>query len=142
MDYPRPVSICDSSASDLAGEIVAALSAASLVFKEDTVYSGDLVKAAGELFQSATKDPNNQGTYTRVDTCGGESRNFYNSSGYKDELVWGELGYFLLLVTFHIYNMSQTSFRLQLIMKQVLINGFLIGTTSLLLIWYYFIKCN
>lgn len=89
MDYPRPVSICDSSASDLAGEIVAALSAASLVFKEDTVYSGDLVKAAGELFQSATKDPNNQGTYTRVDTCGGESRNFYNSSGYKDELVWG-----------------------------------------------------
>lgn len=89
MDYPRPVSICDSSASDLAGEIVAALSAASLVFKEDTVYSGDLVRAAGELFQSATKDPNNQGTYTRVDTCGGESRNFYNSSGYKDELVWG-----------------------------------------------------
>ena len=89
MDYPRPVSICDSSASDLAGEIVAALSAASLVFKEDTVYSGDLVKAAGELFQSATKDPNNQGTYNRVETCGGESRNFYNSSGYKDELVWG-----------------------------------------------------
>ncbi|KAM5571207.1 endoglucanase 25 [Rosa sericea] len=90
MDYQRPVSICDSTATDLAGEIVAALSAASLVFKDDdSVYSGELVKAAGELFESATKDPNNQGTYTRVETCGGESRDFYNSSGYKDELVWG-----------------------------------------------------
>ena len=90
MDYQRPVSICDSTASDLAGEIVAALSAASLVFKsDDSVYSGELVKAAGELFESATKDPNNQGTYTRDESCGGQSRDFYNSSGYNDELVWG-----------------------------------------------------
>ena len=60
MDYQRPVSICDKTASDLAGEIVAALSAASLVFKDDDgLYSGKLVKAAGELFESATKDPNN-----------------------------------------------------------------------------------
>ncbi|KAL6182849.1 hypothetical protein ACLB2K_044261 [Fragaria x ananassa] len=88
MDYERPVSICDSTASDLAGEIVAALSAASLVFKsDDSVYSGELVKAAGELFESATKDPNNQGTYTRDESCGGQSRDFYNSSGYNDELA-------------------------------------------------------
>ncbi|XP_050376686.1 endoglucanase 25-like [Argentina anserina] len=90
MDYQRPVSVCDSSASDLAGEIVAALSAASLVFKGvDGIYSGELVKAAVELFESVTKDPDNQGTYTRDETCGGQSRDFYNSSGYKDELVWG-----------------------------------------------------
>ena len=33
------VSICDASASDLAGEIVAALSASSMVFEEDKDYS-------------------------------------------------------------------------------------------------------
>ncbi|CAN6717484.1 unnamed protein product [Malus baccata var. baccata] len=91
MHYDRPVSICDSTASDLAGEIIAALSAASLVFKEDNAYSGELVTAAEKLYESAvTKlDPARQGAYTKVDACGGESRNFYNSSGFQDELVWG-----------------------------------------------------
>ncbi|KAF3445548.1 hypothetical protein FNV43_RR10724 [Rhamnella rubrinervis] len=91
MDYERPVSICDSSASDLAGEIVAALSAASLVFKEDKDYSGKLVKSAEKLFEVATKEePDRQGTYTRSDdACGRESSSFYNSSGHTDELVWG-----------------------------------------------------
>ncbi|KAM1938262.1 hypothetical protein FF1_015883 [Malus domestica] len=91
MHYDRPVSICDSTASDLAGEIIAALSAASLVFKEDNAYSGELVTAAEKLYESAvTKlDPARQGVYTKVDACGGESRNFYNSSGFQDELVWG-----------------------------------------------------
>lgn len=91
MEYPRPVLSCDSSAaSDLAGEIVAALSAASLVFKEDSDYSVKLVKTAEKLFDLASnKDPSQQGTYTRLDDCGKEARNFYNSSGYLDELVWG-----------------------------------------------------
>lgn len=91
MDYERPVSICDSSASDLAGEIVAALSAASLVFKEDKDYSGKLVETAEKLFEVARQvEPDRQGTYTRSDdACGRESRSFYNSSGHTDELVWG-----------------------------------------------------
>ncbi|KAA8546532.1 hypothetical protein F0562_002729 [Nyssa sinensis] len=90
MNYPRPVSICDGTASDLAGEIVAALSAASLVFKEETDYSVKLAEAAEKLFELATQvDPKKQGTYTLTDACGGQARQFYNSSGYKDELVWG-----------------------------------------------------
>ncbi|XP_062099751.1 endoglucanase 10-like [Humulus lupulus] len=96
MDYTRPVSYCDSSkASDLAGEMVAALSAASLVFKEESSdgdqYSEKLVKTAEKLFEVATrKDPSEQGTYTSDidDKCGKEARQFYNSSGYLDELVW------------------------------------------------------
>ncbi|KAK1311136.1 Endoglucanase 25 [Acorus calamus] len=74
MSYPRPVSTCTpSSASDLAGETVAALSAASLVFKENnTLSSGG---------------------------CGGQAREYYkyNSTGYRDELVWG--GAWLFLAT-------------------------------------------
>ncbi|KAK9271341.1 hypothetical protein L1049_026931 [Liquidambar formosana] len=91
MSYPRPVSKCSSTASDLAGEIVAALSAASLVFKEDNYYSGALVKRAEMLFEIATaEDTVKQGTYTTVDAnCGGEATLYYNSTGYKDELVWG-----------------------------------------------------
>ncbi|KAL6316944.1 hypothetical protein AAG906_024482 [Vitis piasezkii] len=89
MSYLRPVSICNSTASDLAGEIVAALSAASLVFREDTGYSGELIKGAEKLFELATAvDPRMQGTYTTSDACGGQARQFYNSSGFEDELVW------------------------------------------------------
>lgn len=90
MGYPRPVSQCSTSASDLAGEIVAALSAASLVFKEDKNYSSKLIETAKELFDTASREDegNKQGTYT-TDTCGAEAMKFYNSSGYKDELVWG-----------------------------------------------------
>ncbi|KAJ9166773.1 hypothetical protein P3X46_021476 [Hevea brasiliensis] len=91
MSYKRPFSACDGTASDLAGEIMAALSAASMVFQEDTAYSRRLIQSAKILFDVATKNDSDhvQGTYTAVDTCGGEARMFYNSSGYKDELIWG-----------------------------------------------------
>ncbi|KAI3736656.1 hypothetical protein L2E82_26599 [Cichorium intybus] len=91
MRYERPVFSCDKTASDLAGEIIAALSAASLVFKEDEKYSTSLTKTAIELFKVVTDDePGSvQGTYTTKDECGGEARRFYNSTGYIDELVWG-----------------------------------------------------
>ncbi|KAK9050453.1 hypothetical protein SSX86_030577 [Deinandra increscens subsp. villosa] len=92
MRYTRPVSSCDETASDLAGEIIAALSAASLVFKdEDAIYSSTLTKTAMELFDAVTKqDPGFvQGMYTTKEECGGQAREFYNSTGYKDELVWG-----------------------------------------------------
>ncbi|GFY96514.1 glycosyl hydrolase 9A3 [Actinidia rufa] len=90
MTYPRPVSICDATATDLAAEVVAALSAASLVFKQDKDYSAKLVKSAEELFDLAMKvDTKQQTTYTSIPDCGGQARLFYNSSGCKDELVWG-----------------------------------------------------
>ncbi|OVA03486.1 Glycoside hydrolase [Macleaya cordata] len=89
MTYQRPVSICRTNSSDLAGEIIAALSATSLVFKDDKAYSIELIKAAEKLFELVIRDPNKQGTYTMDDDCGGEARKFYNSSGYLDEVVWG-----------------------------------------------------
>ncbi|KAK1361349.1 Endoglucanase [Heracleum sosnowskyi] len=90
MRYERPVSVCDSTASDLAGEIIAALSAASLVFKKDEAYSGKLIKAAEELFDVASKNSTShiQGMYTNSE-CGKQASEFYNSSGFKDELIWG-----------------------------------------------------
>lgn len=91
MSYVRPVSVCDSTASDLAGEIIAALSAASIVFKDEIMYSGELIKAAGKLYEvTSREDPGRkQGIYTKVDTCGGEARDYYNSTSFIDELVWG-----------------------------------------------------
>ncbi|XP_061348144.1 endoglucanase 25-like [Gastrolobium bilobum] len=96
MSYPRPVSICDSSATDLGGEVVAALSAASMVFKEEEDYSGKLVQAAESLYEAViSEDPTKQGTYTMVDECGKQAIMLYNSSGYKDELAWGATWLFL-----------------------------------------------
>ncbi|KAF8026491.1 hypothetical protein BT93_F3082 [Corymbia citriodora subsp. variegata] len=90
MSYARPVSSCDVTASDLAGEVVAGLSAASLVFKDEKDYAIQLTAAAGTLFELAIKeDPTKQGTYTAVDECGGDARAFYNSTSFKDDLVWG-----------------------------------------------------
>ncbi|KAF9609126.1 hypothetical protein IFM89_013380 [Coptis chinensis] len=89
MSYPRPVSVCRDTASDLAGELVAALSAASIVFKVQTAYSLQLMKAAEELFGLVTRENLKQGVYTLDNACGGEAGQFYNSSGYLDELVWG-----------------------------------------------------
>ena len=100
MSYGRPVSVCDGSATDLAGEIVAALSAASMVFKEDKEYSGKLVQAAESLYEVVTKeDPKKQGTYTAVDACGKQARMLYNSTSYKDELAWGATWLFLATKT-------------------------------------------
>nr|XP_027090527.1 endoglucanase 9-like [Coffea arabica] len=91
MSYPRPVSVCDATALDLAGETVAGMSAAALVFKDQKDYSGKLVQAAEELFNLARNvDPSlKPGTYTSMDDCGGQAKNFYNSTSYRDEMVWG-----------------------------------------------------
>ncbi|KAG1369993.1 Endoglucanase [Cocos nucifera] len=88
MKYSRPVSICGSSASDLAGEIIAAMAAASLVFGEDEAYSKRLIQASESLFELATKNTNCK-TYTAGRECGGGARSFYNSTSCMDELVWG-----------------------------------------------------
>ncbi|KAL7155726.1 hypothetical protein ABFS83_03G095900 [Erythranthe nasuta] len=92
MNYPRPVSVCDDTAADLAGEIVAGLSAASLVFSDEKDYCNKLVESGEKLFDLATRrDPSRKlRTYTeKDDDCGNRAREFYNSSSYMDELVWG-----------------------------------------------------
>ncbi|GMI77087.1 DEFECTIVE CYTOKINESIS, glycosyl hydrolase 9A1, KORRIGAN, RADIALLY SWOLLEN 2 [Hibiscus trionum] len=91
MSYERPVSVCNETASDLAGEIVAALAAASIVFKQDNGYSQGLVKTAERIYEATEKADRNRRavSYTTIDACGGEARKFYDSSGYTDELVWG-----------------------------------------------------
>ncbi|KOM41445.1 hypothetical protein LR48_Vigan04g164300 [Vigna angularis] len=92
MKYERSVSICDGSATDLVGEIVAALSAASMVFKEDRDYSKRLKDAAERVFGAI---PTTQGTHTMVDACGKQATMLYNSTSYQDELAWGATWLFL-----------------------------------------------
>ncbi|XP_075507795.1 endoglucanase 25-like [Primulina tabacum] len=91
MKYTRPVSACDDTAADLAGEMVAAMSAASLVLIGDKEYSKRLVDAAENLFNLATRQDQSHkpGKYTEDGACGGLAVNFYNSTTYVDELVWG-----------------------------------------------------
>lgn len=133
MRYPRPVLKCDTRVSVLAGEIVAALSTSSLVFKEDNKYSGELAKAAEKLFEQVTKlDPRKQGTYTLVDSCGGEARNFYNSSSYMDELI--RAGTWLFFATgntsYLAYATDTVRFRLAQGEEESIDRGILIGTIS------------
>lgn len=95
MTYPRPVFKCKSSTSDLAGEIIAALAAASLVFdQEDSNYSTRLAQTSQTLYEFATKN-HIKGTYSEDKDCGVQAANLYNSSSYKDELVWGATWLFL-----------------------------------------------
>ncbi|KAK9096372.1 hypothetical protein Sjap_021869 [Stephania japonica] len=89
MIYPRPVSVCKNNSTDLAGEIVASLSAASLVFQDEHEYSRKLVKAAEKIYAITTRDYHELGTYTMDDQCGSEARQFYKSTSYLDELAWG-----------------------------------------------------
>lgn len=98
MQYTRHVYVCDRCASDLGGESIAAFSAASLVFNEDKSYSAKLIKAAEDLFDvSSTKNiSHNQGTYTTKNDCGGQAIEPQNSSGYKDELIWGRTWLFFV----------------------------------------------
>lgn len=91
LTYPRPVSVCDEAASDLAWEFIGSYSAASMALKDNTGYSKKLIKLAEFLFNIAVGvNLKQQGdTYMTNDDCGGQARQFYNSSGYKDELIWG-----------------------------------------------------
>ncbi|KAJ7520511.1 hypothetical protein O6H91_19G008600 [Diphasiastrum complanatum] len=82
MDYPRPVSEVQAG-SDLAGEMAAALAAASIVFRGRSHYARTLVDAAAQLFKMAR---DRRGIYTKSAT---DAAFFYNSSGYWDEFIWG-----------------------------------------------------
>ncbi|MBA0620806.1 hypothetical protein Godav_006480 [Gossypium davidsonii] len=83
INYPRPVIPC-STCPALAAEMAAALAAASIVFKDDHKYSKKLVHGADILFKFATK-----GEGERYAGGSDPPSNFYNSSGFWDEFVWG-----------------------------------------------------
>nr|AMH40370.1 glycoside hydrolase family 9 [Medauroidea extradentata] len=70
--------------SDLAAETAAAMAAAYLVFKSvDATYATTLLTHAEQLMNFAVTY---QGKYSDSIT---DAKNFYASSGYVDELVWG-----------------------------------------------------
>nr|AXQ39838.1 beta-1,4-endoglucanase [Loboptera decipiens] len=86
MTMARPAYRIDTShpGSDLAAETAAALAAASIVFKStDPTYSQHLLTHAKQLFTFADTY---RGKYS--DSIS-DAKNFYSSSGYEDELVWG-----------------------------------------------------
>ncbi|XP_031478965.1 endoglucanase 12-like [Nymphaea colorata] len=84
MDYPRPVQKTVAG-PDLAGEMAAALAAASIVFKDDAAYSKRLVAAAATVFDFA-RDRGRRATYSRGNPA---IDMFYNSTSYFDEYMWG-----------------------------------------------------
>ncbi|XP_071729776.1 endoglucanase 25-like isoform X2 [Rutidosis leptorrhynchoides] len=82
IDYERPVTIC-SGCSDLAAEMAAALASASIVFKDNKVYSKKLVHGAETLWKFSR---DHRGSYSSGNA---DAATFYNSSMYWDEFVWG-----------------------------------------------------
>ncbi|XP_010531477.1 PREDICTED: endoglucanase 24-like [Tarenaya hassleriana] len=90
MDTPRTSYAIDApnAASDLAGEIAAALAAASIAFQpSDPSYSRVLLQNAVKAFQYADS---HRGSYSDNPSAKDAVCPFYCSmSGYKDELLWG-----------------------------------------------------
>ncbi|KAF8117813.1 hypothetical protein N665_0008s0155 [Sinapis alba] len=81
IDYERVATLCYDSCSHLGAEMAAALASASIVFKDNRVYSEKLVHGAKTLYKYAdsVKDRNSKR----------QSREFYKSSLFWDELLWG-----------------------------------------------------
>lgn len=85
MNEKRPTLRVDASSpgSDVAAETAAAMASASLVFRNtDSAYSDILIRHAQELFQFADSY---RGSYSNSIPS---VQAFYNSTGYKDELLW------------------------------------------------------
>lgn len=80
----RRSAISVNSGSDLAAEMAAALSAASIVFRDDPKYSQGLVNAAKALYAFAKLKP---GSF--VQNLPGPERAIYNATSFNDELIWG-----------------------------------------------------
>ncbi len=92
--------------SDLAGEMAAALAAASIVFKDTPDYSKELLKGATALYKFAVDV---QGTYSANGGLLQSEVEFYNSSGYYDELLWG--GAWLYYATGNSSYLSQVTYQ-------------------------------
>ncbi|CAM6088915.1 unnamed protein product [Calypogeia fissa] len=85
IDYSR-YAYSVTAGSDLAGEMAAAMAAASIVFKDQTSYSNKLLAAAKALLFFA-EDHGKRTRYT-AQVSDPDSLRFYNSSGYWDEYLW------------------------------------------------------
>ncbi|XP_023545601.1 endoglucanase 7 [Cucurbita pepo subsp. pepo] len=83
MGYNRPTQTTFQG-PDLAGEMSAALSAASIVFRDDAAYSAKLIKGAETLFAFA-RDSGRRARYSRDNAFLAAA---YNSTGYYDEYMW------------------------------------------------------
>ncbi|KAI9107172.1 hypothetical protein K1719_021781 [Acacia pycnantha] len=83
MDYPRPTQMI-TAGPDLAGEMAAALAAASIVFRDNTSYSQTLANNAAKLYVFA-RDSGKRSPYSRGNL---NIEPYYNSSGYFDEYMW------------------------------------------------------
>uniref|UniRef100_A0ACD5TZZ0 Uncharacterized protein n=2 Tax=Avena sativa TaxID=4498 RepID=A0ACD5TZZ0_AVESA len=84
IDYARPVVECQSC-PDLAAEMAAALAAASIVFKDDRAYSRKLLHGATTVWNFAS----DRAGSTSYSPPGSDASEFYNSTRYYDELLWG-----------------------------------------------------
>lgn len=84
MDYSRKT-LTSEAGPDLAGEMAAALAAASIVFQDNTSYSQLLAKSAEKVFVFA-RDSGRRRRYSRGNPY---IEPYYNSSGYFDEYMWG-----------------------------------------------------
>lgn len=85
MTEKRPLTQVNTSfpGTEVAAETAAAMASASLVFKKtDSTYASTLLKHAQQLFTFADK-------YRRSYSVSiPQVQNFYNSTGYGDELLW------------------------------------------------------
>ncbi|RZC86832.1 hypothetical protein C5167_030178 [Papaver somniferum] len=84
MNYDRPVQTT-TAGCDLASEMASALASASIVFIDDRKYSQKLIKGATALFAFG-RDFTKRSTYS---TGKPDIEQFYKSSGYWDEFMWG-----------------------------------------------------
>ena len=75
-----------SSGSDLAGEMAAALAAASIVFKDQPKYAMELLTGAEALYAFAKMNPS---LYVNNINFPLPERTLYNSTSFTDELIWG-----------------------------------------------------
>ncbi|KAK3002763.1 hypothetical protein RJ639_019009 [Escallonia herrerae] len=80
----KPIQMA-TSGPDIAGEMAAALAAASIVFRDDSAYSRKLAKGAATVFDFARDG----GKRTRYCSGNPHVEPYYNSTGYYDEYMWG-----------------------------------------------------
>ncbi|KAJ7977624.1 Endoglucanase [Quillaja saponaria] len=83
IEYKRFASDCGTCPA-LAAETAAALAAASIVFKDNKVYSKKLIHGADIVFKFATK-----GQGEKYSSGTDPFSNIYNSTNYWDEFLWG-----------------------------------------------------
>ncbi|XP_043696816.1 endoglucanase 12-like [Telopea speciosissima] len=83
MTYARPTQVCQQG-PDLAGEMAAALAAASIVFRDNLTHQHELIKGATAAYNFA-RDGGKRQKYSQNNPF---IEPYYNSTGYYDEYMW------------------------------------------------------